>query len=245
MTEPSPLPPGECVCGRPIPDTSPSEWACQEVCQDAWLHHQANPEYPHPRDIRARAERDLAAARSRAAAALRQQPAAELVADGTEIDVDGRPFVRVGAQWQPAGMWTPLIDELSGLARYRRWCPGCRARTESVIYPATDVQECVTCGHHWDEVLLGQIEFRGEPWPAVRLRLHDGQRSATTTFTTAYVQRSGPDRMQQRMAAGWLKLERQMCGGYADVDEPNDREQQRRLRRLLADWHIHINVSTP
>lgn len=62
------LPLGECVCGRPLPATAVSDWACSEPCQSAWLHHALDPEvYPSPREIRAAADRAAERARRPAA----------------------------------------------------------------------------------------------------------------------------------------------------------------------------------
>lgn len=50
----------QCVCGRRIPPGAASEWACSEPCQSAWQMHANDPSYPHPRDIRARADARVA-----------------------------------------------------------------------------------------------------------------------------------------------------------------------------------------
>lgn len=59
----------QCVCGQPITERSPSDWACSEPCQSAWQMHSNDPTYPHPREIRERANR---AATMRTATEIRQ-----------------------------------------------------------------------------------------------------------------------------------------------------------------------------
>jgi hypothetical protein len=227
------------VCGRKLPEQPLSDWACSEPCQSAWMHHQANPEYPHPRDIRAAAERQQTPPAAAPARAVLGQP----VTEGTEINVDGQPFVRVGAHWRPAGMWAPAHDRFPR-AVYLRWCPTCQARVDTVLYPASDQQECQACGYHWPgRPLLGWVQARGAPWPGVRQLLSDGQRSATITFTEQEIAAAGDLVMADRMQRGWLRLERQLCGGYADIDQPDERQQRRQGRRLRADWHMCANPS--
>ncbi len=235
---------GFCVCGRPLPDQPLSDWACSEPCQAAWFHHHADPEYPHPRQIREAADRALEEARAQAVARRAGTPVVDTVAEGTEINVDGHAFVRVGAHWQPAGMWVPLNDELGDAARHRRWCPTCRERVDSQLYPGNNQQECTVCGHHWPgRPLLGWVEERGAPWPGIRLLLSDGQRSATRSFTQQEVESAGPVVMADRLNRSWLRLERQLCGGYADADQPDDRQRRRQQRRVARDWHLCVDQS--
>lgn len=227
---------GVCVCGTVLDGAAPSDWVCSEVCQDAWFHHQADPEYPHPRDIRAAA--NAARATMPIGAERPAAPSPATVAEGTEIAVDGSRYVRVGSHWQPAGMWTPLRDQLAADVGYRRWCPPCGIRVPSSIYPANDQQECDVCGHQWPgRPLLGEVETRGQPWPGIRMRLTDGHRSTVVVFSPQEVA-AGGDRTVQRMRRAWLRLERQLCGGYADVDQPDQQQQQRRRRRLQRAWHL-------
>lgn len=227
MTHPPPDP-GFCVCGRPLPEERLSDWACSEVCQSAWMQHNTNPDYPHPRDIR-----EAAARRAAGTPPREHLPAARRVAEGTEIDVDGQLFVRVGTYWQPAGMWEVLRGGIADVATYRRWCPRCVARVDSLIYPADNRQECAQCGHQWPgRPLLGQIEQRGEPWPSLRMRLFDGQRSALFVFheqALGAAPLAGVD--AGRVALWWLRLERQLGGGYADADLADERLRQLREGR--------------
>jgi hypothetical protein len=233
---------GFCVCGRPLPEQPLSDWACSEPCQSAWFHHHADPEYPHPREIRQAAEQALTEAR--ALGTPRRAGPGDTVAEGTEIDVDGHAYVRVGSYWQPAGMWTPLRDALGEAARYRRWCPVCRRRVDSQLYPASDVQECTTCQHQWDgRPLLGWVETRDAPWPGIRLLLSDGQRSTARAFSHEEVGSAGAVAMADRLNRSWLRLERQLCGGYADMDQPDDRQRRRRDRRVAQDWHLCMDPS--
>lgn len=235
---------GECVCGRPIPAGSPSDWACSEVCQAAWTHHHADPAYPHPRQIRAAVE----ARQGELSAAGRATPAVvgELDA-GDGISVGGRRFVRVGGHWQPDGMWTPADAGLADRAGYRRWCPRCQSRRTAVTVSGppgsthATGQLCAACDHHWPGLpLTGVLEQRGRPWPGLRMRLSDGQRSVTAWFTAAQMD---DDRIVERINSGWLPLERQLCGGYADADQPDQHQLQRRQRRLDRGWHLHLDLS--
>lgn len=243
MTAYPPPEPGFCVCGRPLGERPLSDWACSEPCQSAWLHHNADPEvYPHPREIREAVAR-RAAMLPRAEANAQRYAVGGPIPEGTEINVDGEPFVRVGAHWQPAGMWEVVRGGIAATGAYRRWCPRCRQRVESLLYPATDRQECAACGHQWEgRPLLGQFERRGAPWPGMRLRLFDGQRSAVFEFhEQALPADSGFD--FDRLARWWLRLERQLCGGYADLDQPDDRQRARQERRLRRDWHFFADLS--
>src|SRR5881394_2374110 len=78
------LPAGQCVCGRPLPDNPLSDWACGEPCQSAWLMHQANPDYPHPREIREAADRAVARTSAR-------QPSQDLVVASRYVRTDMIP----------------------------------------------------------------------------------------------------------------------------------------------------------
>jgi hypothetical protein len=204
------------------------------------MQHNADPDYPHPREIR-----EAAAARAVAGHQPRPPRVDLPVAEGTEIDVDGQPFVRVGAHWQPAGMWEVLRGGIAELAVYRRWCPNCRQRVDSLIYPADDRQECAACGHQWSgRPLLGQIEQRGEPWPSLRMRLFDGQRSAVFVFHEQALGVAEQGLVDSgRAQLWWLRLERQLCGGYADLDQPDDRQRERQERRLRRDWHFCVDLT--
>jgi hypothetical protein len=232
------LPAGQCVCGRPLPADPLSDWACSEPCQSAWLHYQADPEvYPHPREIRAAAE-------ARAAGLRRTvPPAPAAVRDGTEIDVDGQSYVRVGAHWQPAGMWAPLRTELADAAQYRRWCPQCRDRRATTLLtgprggPFEQMQFCGVCDHRWLGVpLVGVVEVRGDPWPGIRLRLSDGSRSTTSTFSEYEIAAAGVS-LVERIERCWLRLERRLCGGYSDVDQPSEQQRAHAGRRVARSWH--------
>lgn len=242
MTDRPPPDPGFCVCGKELPEQPLSDWACSEPCQSAWMQHHADPGYPHPRDIRDAAAR-------RAAGLRRPRPPVaveQAIAEGTEIDVDGHAFVRVGIHWQPAGMWHVFRDGIADIGAYRRWCPRCQQRVDSLIYPATDRQECASCGHQWPgRPLLGQFERRDGPWPGVRIRLFDGQRSAVFAFFEEALA-AFPDTAVDvdRLGRWWLRLERQLCGGYADADEPDDRQRLRQERRLRRDWHFCVDLTT-
>lgn len=244
-------PEGVCVCGRDLPKESPSDWACSEPCQSAWLHHQADPGYPHPREIREQAEAraagrmgtGVAAPAVPAGAAGARYARGGLIPPGTEIDVDGRPFVRVGAHWQPAGMWTPLRSELADAVAYQRWCPRCRRRHVPVDVsgpPGSDLeraQVCPSCDHAWQgPPLVGMVETRGEPWPSIRMRLTDGNRSTTVTFSEQEIETAGGE-MAERMRRCWIRMERRLGGGFADADEPSDQQVQRAARRRSwRDW---------
>jgi hypothetical protein len=121
-------PVGVCVCGQPLPEQGPSDWACSEPCQTARLHHQTNPEYPHPREIREAAEARLAQIK---AATRRHVGPPVGIPDGAEVDADDGSYVRVGGCWVPAGMWAPISPrhvqyQRAGAVWYRRWCPVCR-----------------------------------------------------------------------------------------------------------------------
>lgn len=251
---------GMCVCGRDIPDVSPSDWACSEPCQTAWLHHQANPQYPHPREIRAAAEQRLAEQR-RNPPPFPGRPGGggplPPIPDGTEVNTDHGPYVRVRNMWHPAGMWLLLSrhDELTDQVAYRRWCPHCQARRDSRIDvnpdprnvdPATETdrwefqqQTCTTCGHTWQgRPLVGVIESRGEPWPALRLRLTDGYRSAATTFGERDIANVDSARLTERLRRSWLRLERQLGGGLADADTPTPSESVRASRVRRRQWDV-------
>lgn len=257
------LPAGVCVCGREIPAVSPSDWACSEPCQAAWLHHQANPEYPHPREIRQAAEERAAQARrnpppfpGRPAGGGRVLPP---IAEGTEVDTDQGLYVRVGCSWRPAGMWTPAggREELVQSVAYQRWCPRCRGRRESRIGPTpaagaggehhrwdNQQQTCTGCGHVWQgRPLIGVIESRGEPWPALRLRLTDGYRSVTTTFAEREMASTSGSRLVDRLRRTWPRLERQLGGGYCDADEPSAAQQARAARVRRQQWDVTEQVS--
>jgi hypothetical protein len=233
---------GMCVCGQHIPTESPSDWACSEQCQSAWLHHQADPQYPHPREIRQAAEARLAQAK---ADLQRQLAPPRRVPDGVRVtDDDGGTYVRVGGAWMPVGMWGQITPghayyQLAAPCWYRRWCPTCRGRRQAQVHTDGDtvrVQVCDTCGHRWDgRPLHGIIETRGEPWPALRLRLTDGYRSAAWSCSEQEIHRSGTA-MPERMARAWLRLERQLGGGYCDADQPNQAQRARAERRRHRDW---------
>jgi hypothetical protein len=180
---------GACVCGEPIPDTSPSDWACGELCQAAWMQHHANPEYPHPRDIRQSMRENLrrpAAQLMVPAATIDREPVA--IAEGVEISVDGQGFVRIAGRWQQTGQWHPLQGRVADAMAYLRWCPQCRQPRRYRIHvplenPTTRNQTCRECHFAWPgKPVIGIVEWRGEPWPALRMRLSDGERSAGRTF---------------------------------------------------------------
>jgi hypothetical protein len=232
VNSPEDLPEGQCVCGRDLPQDCPSSWACTEMCQAAWLHHHANPDYPHPRQIREAAEARAAFARPRTAVRV-QVP--EGVAPGTEICVDGQSYVRVGAHWRPAGMWGPAPGDVAEPVAYQRWCPVCRCRRPSRL--DGDRQVCGQCGHVWaGRPLVGTVETRGQPWPALRLRLSDGQRSIVHAFTEAEVLHMTGPLMLDRLRAAWLRMERRLCGGFADVDEPDERQRRQQQLALARGW---------
>jgi hypothetical protein len=214
------------------------------------MQHQADPDYPHPRAIRAAAEARAAVSRPTGTAhhvhvrmpdeSGRTATTPNLIAPGTTIDVDGHQFVRVGSHWQPAGMWEPVGDDLYAATRYERWCPNCRARVPTSIYPENDRQECDRCQHQWQgRPLLGYVETRGAPWPGIRARLSDGQRSTMLTFSAREMHSAGQDRMAARIRGCWIRLERQLCGGFADADEPDLRQLARQQMIILArSWHL-------
>ncbi len=239
MTGDEDLPAGQCVCGRDLPEHALSDWACSEPCQSAWLMHHTNPTYPHPREIRAAAEARLARGPTPVPdpGGLMTTTRPGMIPDGTEITVDGNPFVRVGSHWRPAGMWTPDPDQPAGIVRYRRWCPNCQDRQGSLIHPDDDRQECASCGFRWPgRPLLGEVESRGAPWPGIRLRLFDGHRSAVAMLPDHAVQQAG-DQLAEMSQRAWLRLERRLCGGYADADQPTEQQQRRALRQLRRAWH--------
>jgi hypothetical protein len=133
-------------------------------------------------------------------------------------------------------MWTPAGDPLAGVGAYRRWCPTCRTRRDTMLYENTDTQECVQCGYQWlGRPLLGVVETRGAPWPAVRLRLSDGHRATTLSFNG-----SAATVLSDHAAGGldhaWLRLERELGGGYADLDRVTARRERIRARRLARSW---------
>lgn len=246
------LPDGECVCGRDIPADSPSDWACSEPCQSAWLHHQANPEYPHPREIRENAEARAAAGRlARPPFPGRPDPAP--IADGTEVNTDHGLFVRVGNSWQPAGAWIPLAGraELTAAVAYQRWCPQCRARRDSQIeanmagpaegrrWDFQQQQTCLTCEHVWaGRPLVGVIETRGEPWPALRLRLTDGYRSVSLTLSDRHLTQPDDQVLNRQHPVWWQRLERQLGGGICDADEPSIGQLERAGRARRRQWDV-------
>jgi hypothetical protein len=246
VTEPEELPEGQCVCGRPLPDEPLSDWACSEPCQSAWMHHHAAPDlYPHPREIRAAADARPAGTRPRP-----QRPE-QPVRDGTEINVDGQRYVRDGSHWEPVGMWTPLSSELATAVEYRRWCPRCRERRTAIQVsepparsgPAAPglTQVCATCDHHWrGRPLLGVVETRSDPWPGLRLRLTDGQRSVSLGFTEEEIVAAGVE-MAGRIERSWRRMERQLCGGVADVDQADEQTLARAGRRVARAWHLHVD----
>lgn len=240
------LPAGVCVCGRDIPEASPSDWACGELCQSAWLMHQADPDYPHPRQIREGAEARAAAIRRDQGSPFGPVRAADsgvVVPQGTEIDVDGTRFVRVGTGWQQTGPWTLLRGELADALEYRRWCPHCQVRRGYRLVEfgpdrTWQGQTCAECRHVWPgRALFGLVESRGEPWPAIRLRLTDGVRSTTHTVPAATLERitataaAWSARPAEVLAAFWIKLER----GLSDTGRA-DQDTGRRTRRMLWDW---------
>lgn len=237
MTETTELPVGQCVCGRPLPDEPLSDWACSEPCQSAWLMHQVDPEYPTPKQIREAAEARIAQIRRPRPEALASIP------EGYEIDVDGNRYIREDGRWMPAGMWTPLRNDLAQTIRYRRWCPQCRQRRPTVVQ--AEVQTCETCSRPWPGApLVGVVESRGEPWPSIRMRLTDFSRSTTFMFTEDAIAAAGPA-MPDIIERTWLRLERQLCGGYADADQPDQRQAARAGRRLARTWHWHTGLDRP
>lgn len=235
MTDTTELPAGQCVCGRPLPDEPLSDWACSEVCQSAWQMHQVDPSYPTPKQIRDAAEARIAQIR-------RTVPdRVERIPDGCEIDVDGDRYVREDGRWVPAGMWSPLRTDLAQAVQYQRWCPTCRRRRLAVILDGPR-QVCDGCQREWQgPPLVGVVESRGEPWPGLRLRLSDGSRSIAVTFTEQEVTAAGPA-MADRIDRCWLRMERQLCGGYADVDQPSERQLALAGRRLSRTWRWHASV---
>jgi len=67
------------------------------------------------------------------------------------------------------------------------------------------------------------------------MRLFDGQRSAVFTFHEQALATAagGTVRLDaDRVARWWLRLERQLCGGYADVDQPDAQQIRQQARRL-------------
>jgi hypothetical protein len=103
---------------------------------------------------------------------------------------------------------------------------------------AVKVQTCNECRHTWDgRPLHGLIETRAEPWPALRLRLTDDLRSSTITFSEQQVQRAG-EHLADRLRRGWLRLERQLCGGYADADQPTSAQLARAARARARAWDV-------
>lgn len=256
MTGPEDLPEGQCVCGRPLPDEPLSDWACSEPCQGAWMHHNAAPDmYPHPREIRAAADARMPTTppeRWPMGWPDAAQGPAHTVRDGTEIEVDGQRYVRDGAHWEPVGMWTPLRTEFADAVEYRRWCPRCRERRSAIQVSGPPVsggmtehgltQVCATCDHHWrGRPLVGAVETRSDPWPGLRLRLTDGQRSASTGFTQEEIEAAGVE-MAARIERSWRRLERQLCGGVADVDQADERTLARAGRRVAHAWHLHVDA---
>lgn len=256
VTGPEELPAGVCVCGRAIPESSPSDWACDQDCQSAWLMHQANPDYPHPRLIRAGAD-----ARARSASltageellASAEPPAP--VAEGTQIDVDGTGFVRVGVHWQQTGPWSPLRSDLATALEYLRWCPSCRQRRRHELHQSTTPgapegwQQCADCAYQWPgRPLVGVIETRGEPWPGIRMRLTDGYRSATHSLSEADLVRMPANASSVETLAGfWVRLERDLSNvGRNDQDQAEGRpaRRSRRGRPLRWDWVPHLDPDT-
>lgn len=258
MTAPEDLPAGVCVCGREIPETSPSDWACGEPCQSAWLMHQANPNYPSPKEIREAAEQRAARPRipqeglapSRAALARE----AHTVAEGTEIETEGQGYARIGGRWQAVGPWRELErTDLAAVVRYRRWCPQCARREPPELHTSATpgapdgFQVCPQCRHTWaGRPLIGVVETRGEPWPGIRVRLTDGHRSTTAALTDDMLTRAGNEvlTMIDRI---WLKLERQLGNGLADQDEANPQRQRLAVRRRGRLWddhayHLHVHM---
>lgn len=244
------LPAGMCVCGRPIPVVSPSDWACGELCQKAWLLHHADPTYPHPRIIREGADAAIAARMGHTPPPAGRPvhggypPGALPVPDGAEIDVDGVGYARIGGRWQPTGPWQPLTSDLADAVAYRRWCPHCRVRQPSTIEtdPAgaaqTTVQVCSGCVRAWPgRALVGVVETRGGPWPAIRLRISDGYRSVTHTVSEdALARRRGAGPAVGWLTRHWIRMERDLLGGYTDGDQPTARQMGAALRRTRKTW---------
>lgn len=248
------LPAGVCVCGRVIPPESPSDWSCRELCQSAWMMWRANPDYPHPREIRAAADRALRVAAGQASTRRSAVPppadgglvsGPDTVEQGTEIDVDGVGFVRVGVHWQQTGPWSQRHGELAEALEYQRWCPTCRCRQGSELHQSLSPdappgwQQCTTCGYQWPgRPLVGVVETRGDPWPGIRLRLTDGFRSTTRTVsedTLAVMSAGGPEQVVVSLARHWIRLERHLSGGYADQD-PASESARARGRARMWDW---------
>lgn len=237
------LPAGVCVCGHDIPPESPSDWVCGELCQAAWMMWRANPDYPHPREIRAAAERAVVQRSTPTAPAqggLIRGPVT--VEQGTEIDVDGTGFVRIGACWQQTGPWSVLDNDLADALEYQRWCPRCRQRRPSEFHESLSLnappgwQQCTTCGYQWPgRPLAGVIETRGDPWPGIRLRLTDGFRSATHTVSEESLNDPRGRPVAEVLARHWIRLERDLSGGYADQD-PAPRRARARGQARMWDW---------
>lgn len=229
MTDTTELPAGQCVCGRPLPDEPLSDWACSEPCQSAWLMHQVDPAYPTPKQIRDAAE-------ARVAEIRRSVPVhMERIPDGREIDVDGDRYVRQDGRWVPAGMWSPLRNDLAQAVQYQRWCPQCRRRRPTVILDGAR-QMCDGCQRQWPgPPLVGVVESRSDPWPGIRLRLSDGSRSTTFMFSEDAIMAAGPE-TPAMIERCWLRMERRLCGGYADVDQPSERQLDLAGRRLSRTW---------
>lgn len=237
MTAPEILADGMCVCDRPIPAGWPSDWACSEVCQAAWWAWQSNPDYPHPREIRAQVVARLGRppAPTPAQGCIEGPPAP----DGTQIDVDGTGYVRVGSFWQQTGPWSPLQDELGAALEYMRWCPRCEHRRRYSLHHSDTPgappgwQQCDDCAYQWPgRPLIGLVETRGSPWPGIRMRLTDGYRSATHTvshrelglLTTTAARPAG-----QILAAHWIRMERDLSAGPTTGSLALDVQRGRRI----------------
>lgn len=243
MTAPEVLPAGMCVCGREIPAGWLSDWACSEVCQSAWQAWQADPGYPHPREIRARADARQHHSAPEPGQGCIEGPPPE---DGTQIDVDGTGFVRVGSFWQQTGPWSPLQDELGAALEYMRWCPQCRHRRRYSLHhsdtPGTPEgwQQCDDCAYQWPgRPLVGLVETRGDPWPGIRMRITDGYRSATHTVThreLALLSTAAARPAGQILAAHWIRLERDLSDQGRNDQDQADNPGRHRPGRRKWDW---------
>ena len=106
-------------------------------------------------------------------------------------------------------------------------------------------QVCPGCDHVWQgRPLVGVVETCGEPWPSIRMRLTDGARSTTITFTEQEIVAAGAG-MAERMQRCWVRLERRLGGGFTDQDEATEQQIQRASRRRPWHEHIHVGPAAP
>ncbi len=243
-----------CPCGRPITAGCPSWYWCSETCQIAWTRHQRDPDiHLHPREIRERQEQRVLEGPY---ARLARERCAGLVVEAPEpaTPVAGTPG------WQPADAPTAAV------CAYTRWCPCCRSKQTPVVVDDRDApaepagylllhdrptgQQCSVCASVWPgRPLVGLVEqldrgvILGRQAIAVRLRLSDGFRSASRTFSRRQLEIWRAPALC--VALEWEHLEEMLCDGVTDRQRQESTARYRRARSLPWDWRAAARISRP